>query len=371
METKEKVRHAWVRWAVAAGIPAIALAVFYLFAGYRGFANAAVKYVSRPAKDLLGTVFSIVPFSVMELEYIIAGVFVIWFLVRTVLLVIKSDAKWRTLARRAAVLVLVAAYLFTAYLWLLGIDYRSDSFEDKSGMDAGAVTTEDLYAVARYFILRAAETAGGVTRDPEGHFAEDMDGYFAGSKTIYGYLEEEFSFLTARSRTPKKMLLFSKISSYMGFTGVYFPFSGESSINIDAPGCLIPFTIAHELAHQRGVYAEQEANFVGIAACLSSGDPVYIYSGYLSGAIYLTNALYKADPDRWYGLREAITGGMAVDWNDNNAYWRGFETKVTEVSEAVYDGYLRAYGQELGMRSYGACVDLLVAYYIDAARAVG
>ena len=31
-------------------------------------------------------------------------------------------------------------------------------------------------------------------------------------------------------------------------------------------------------------------------------------------------------------------------------------------------GFLQSYSQELGLRSYGACVDLLVNYYADAAR---
>jgi hypothetical protein len=150
----------------------------------------------------------------------------------------------------------------------------------------------------------------------------------------------------------------------MGFTGVYFPFTGESSINIDAPACLIPFTISHELAHQRGIYSEQEANFIGIAACLTSGNTVYAYSGYLSGSIYLLNALYKADKDLWTQLRSLITGNMLVDWLDNNEYWSKMESAVTSASETVYDTYLKANGQELGMRSYGACVDLLVTYYL-------
>ena len=34
-----------------------------------------------------------------------------------------------------------------------------------------------------------------------------------------------------------------------------------------------------------------------------------------------------------------------------------------QVSEKVYDTMLKSYGQELGVRSYGAVVDLLIAWY--------
>ena len=54
---------------------------------------------------------------------------------------------------------------------------------------------------------------------------------------------------------------------------------------------------------------------------------------------------------------------MLTDLQDNNAYWSQYETPVSEVSEKVYDSYLKANGDPLGMKSYGACVDLLVNYY--------
>ena len=39
------------------------------------------------------------------------------------------------------------------------------------------------------------------------------------------------------------------------------------------------------------------------------------------------------------------------------------------ATNTVYEGFLQSYEQTLGMRSYGACVDLLVSYYKEAARA--
>ena len=35
---------------------------------------------------------------------------------------------------------------------------------------------------------------------------------------------------------------------------------------MDAPACLIPSTIAHELSHQRGIASEQECNFLAVLA---------------------------------------------------------------------------------------------------------
>ena len=368
VKTKKKSRLGVIA-AVAAPV-ALAL-LFLLLSPSRGFANFVTAWFSRPVKALLGTVFGVIPLSVMELEYIAAFLFILIWNIRTVALAIRREDGLRLALRRTGVFLLVIAYLLVFFLWCFAIDYRSDSFSERSGLEAGPVETEDLYVVTKYFVQSAAQYASEVKRDGDLHWAEELDGYLGSSKYIYENLNSEFPFLSARSRVPKKMYLTSRISSWMGFTGVYFPFSGESNINIEAPGPFIPQTICHELAHQKGVYAEQEANFVGIAAAIASGDPVYVYSGLLAGSVHLANALAAADAKLWRELVPLMSDEMRTDWNDNHAYWQQFEGKVEEVSSKVYDGYLKAQGQELGIRSYGACVDLLVEYYADMAHAGG
>ena len=368
METLEKPvkrRHAL---AAALGVAAVLAALFPALAPIKPAANFITRFFSRPVKTALGTVFGLLPFSVMELEYIAALVFTVVYAVRTAVLAVRGEKKLRILARRTLLFLVIAAYLFVFFLWCFAIDYRSDSFARRSGMEAPPVEISDLYAVTKLFVRNASVYASDVRRDGGLHWAEDLDEILDKSEYIYENLSFEYPFLPAKSRIPKKMYLTSRLSSWMGFTGVYFPFSGESNINIDAPGPFIPETVCHELAHQKGVYSKQEANFVGIRAAIASGDPVYAYSGLLAGAVHLSNALYAVSPDLWWEIEPLMSEEMRTDWNDNNAYWKQFEGKVEEVSSKVYDGYLKAQGQEMGIRSYGACVDLLVEYYADMAR---
>ena len=49
-----------------------------------------------------------------------------------------------------------------------------------------------------------------------------------------------------------KIILNSKLLSYTNITGIYSPFTGEANINTNQPSTSIPFTILHEMAHQRG-----------------------------------------------------------------------------------------------------------------------
>ena len=78
--------------------------------------------------------------------------------------------------------------------------------------------------------------------------------------------------------------------------------------------------------------------------------------------IYLANALYSADAERWRAVRETLDERVVADLRASSAYWAQFEGPVDTVSNAVYDGFLKSYGT-IGVKSYGACVDLLVAYF--------
>ena len=76
---------------------------------------------------------------------------------------------------------------------------------------------------------------------------------------------------------------------------------------------------------------------------------------------YNTANYLKADP--LLGTNEdfaALCAEAQADMADNNAYWKQWEGPVKETGEKVYTAFLQGYGQKLGMRSYGACVDLLV-----------
>ena len=106
----------------------------------------------------------------------------------------------------------------------------------------------------------------------------------------------------------------------------------------------LPVTIAHEYAHQRGVAAEQEANFVGIMASIASGRPAYVYSGWLYGYQHLSNALYRADPEAASACMAELPAAARADFVYNNAYWASWEGPIREVGETVYDNFLRSYG---------------------------
>ncbi len=323
----------------------------------------AVSSFTQGMKDGYAGLWYLFPFSVVEWFYVafILGVMA-WIAVLFYRLRTRKGRRWDTFYGGALGLACLFLTTYGFYCVTWGVNYYADGFQVKSGIYAQPVTAGELERVTLYFTEKLAETAGQVRRDEDGVFAVPREEIFDQSARVYDNLSQEFPFLARRDRMPKKMF-FSRLFSAMNFTGFYSPYTGESNLNVDSPACLLPANIAHELAHQRGIASEQECNFLAVAAAVSSEDPAYQYSGYLMGYIHLSNALYRADPERWAEIRGLLPEEAAADLRYHSAYWAQFEGLTAKVSTAIYDNALRSYGQTAGIQSYGTVVDLLVAYY--------
>ena len=332
----------------------------------RGLMNGFADRITTPLKGALGRLCALTSLSVMELLYVLAGAAALVYVVGSVIAVVKARGRRGQRAYGAVLLaadVCLTVYALFCLMW--GVNYWTDSFQDRSGITAQPVAAEDLEAVTAYFAQQLADTADSVPRDENGVYAVPKEQILAESRLVYGGVTEQFPFLDFRD-TGVKAVRCSRFMSIMGFTGVYFACIGESNVNVDSPACLLPSTVAHELAHQRGIAWEQECNFLGVLASVTSGMPDYVYSGWLLGFIHLGNALYETDPEAYWAIRNALPETVSADLRDNNAYWDQFRDNVVEkVSDTVYDAALKSYGDANGMKSYSMVVELLVAYYKD------
>ena len=343
--------------------------VYLVIRRNKAWMNAVSAHVTGPLRRAIGSLCYRTDASVMEwlcvLAVLVAAGYVIW----CIMAVGRARGRRGQRLYTAVLGALCAGLTFWSILcFLWGMDSYAATFQERSGLTARAVSVEELESVTAYFVDMLSGTADEVPRDENGLFAVSRTDILAAAPAAYSGLTAQWPFLESVDQPPKAAH-FSRIMSLMDFTGVYCPFTGESNVNVDSPAVLLPATAAHELAHQRGFSSEQECNFLAIAASTSCSNAVYAYSGYLLGYIHLGNALYSADQERWQMVYDSLPETVKADMAENNRYWAQFaDSGVKKVSNQVYDAFLKTYGQEQGLKSYGTVVDLLVAYYGETAE---
>ena len=272
-------------WGAALVLPTLLVLLFETRKWDRALMDRWVSGVMAPLEQQLGRFWGQISWcSAAELltALLLAGC-VLWLIWTVAGLLRRRDG--RAFGRRLLALAAVLLWLWCGFCWMWNAAYYASSFQEKSGLRVQPYPVETLIQVTALFAQRAAEFSTQVERDENGRFAVSRDEILARGPEVYENVVREYPFLALEGQTAAKPIFFSRLQSRLGFTGVYFPFTGEANVNVDAPVCLLPATVAHEMAHQRMVASEQEANFVGILAAVTSGDPVYQYSGYLMGLI--------------------------------------------------------------------------------------
>lgn len=320
----------------------------------------------RPVHRTLAVLNDHLPLSVAELLIGLAVITILVYIIYTIIKLIRCGGRLKRLY--AAVINLLAAGLavYAGFCMLWGVYYYGDDFMTRSGLKNDNISVEQLETVTEYFAALVNEYSSQVPRDADGNYVADRDAILRRSNEVYANVEETLPCLSGPA-VRAKGVYFSRVMSYTDFTGFFFPFTAEANVNTDFPPALFASTVAHELAHQRGVAKEQEANFAAVLASLEYGDAEYCYSACVLAYTHLGNALYSADYDAWKSIYLTLNEDVRRDFAANREYWAQFETPVQKVSNTVYEGFLYSYDQSMGLKSYGACVDLLVNYYYEQA----
>lgn len=352
-------RRGYLLWL--AGLAAF-FAVWFSLRNCREAMNWLCGCAILPLEQAIARLCGTISVSVAEV-LILSGIIVamIW-LAQQVRYLLCRPQRGRRLAAMGLTALCTALSIYAGYCLLWGGFYKADSFQDKSGLYARGGTVEELTALTERFAQQVSALSTQVARDENGCFAVPRQEIFGDAMAAYDGVTALFPCLTAPQTAPKAFVS-SRGLGYLGFSGFYFPFTGEANLNDESSAAFLPANICHEMAHQQGIASEQECNFVAIAAATTADSAAYRYSGALMGYVHLSNALYRADSDAWQTVRDTLPDTVIADMRQNNAYWAQFEGVVSEAANSLYDGFLKSHGLSDGIQSYGMVVDLLLAYY--------
>jgi len=321
----------------------------------------------------LGALSSGISFSVAECLVAVTGGLLATLVVLLVFRLLRDRTGLRRLASGIVANGLFAGglgYAFFLVAW--GFNYSREPFASNAGLVVTPVAVAEVEALAGFLVAQANEQREGLPENEEG--ALRIEGGFASvsSRVEAGYemVARSFPWLSGFASRPKPVLL-SPLLSRLGISGIFSPFTGEPNVNTTLPDAEQPYSAAHEVAHQRGIAREDEANYVAYLACVRHPDRDFRYSGWSNAAQYTLAALYRADPAAHARAFASWSPAARRDLLALKAWSDRYRGRATDVGRRVNDAYLKAQGQADGVRSYGRMVDLLLAERRKEARANG
>jgi hypothetical protein len=272
------------------------------------------------------------------------------------------EGRGRRLLRLGARALALAGALYLVFLVSWGLNYRRPPLAALASLPGGGGTAAELQSLSAELIAGANALRGGLPEDAQG-VMRLAGGRRAALDAAHDGLERagERLFPLRGPRVRPKPALSSGVLSYLGIAGIFVPYTGEAHVNAWLPDVDLPFAASHELAHQRGLAREDEANYAAAVACRAHPAPEFRYSGALISSAYVQAALASVDRPAAAALEAARSEAARRDLRAMAEWSKRYRSRLTDVSERVNDTYLRSQGQPLGVRSYGAMVDLLLA----------
>lgn len=358
------------RWLPAACLPiwavTLAAAVCHIvFLFNRSFADWFNENISAVCRSITAYLTGWIPFSLAETIILSLPVTVTALLVFCIR---KANRGKRYMIRVICGLLAVLAVLYTLFVATFAAGYRGTTVDKKLGLDRQEVSAKQLYETAMIVVNRLNILADGVyyVQDVGSVRPYDHEKAVALCQDSYEKLAGRYDFLPVL-QVPVKQIMSSSFMTYTHISGMYTYFTGEANLNTNYPYFVNMYTTAHEMAHQRGIARENEANFLAYLVCIGSEDIYMQYSGYLNMYEYLMSPLYMASPELYYEVARSLDSRVRYDLQCYSEFFDKYrDNAAAEVSDAVNNTYLVLQGAAEGTRSYGMVVDLAVAYHLRA-----
>ena len=316
------------------------------------YSRGIYMYVSKFLRWTLGGL----PLSFGDLMYGFVLVFVFWWLVRHRKRFVSDSKAWFI-----DVFAFVSIIYFAFHLcW--GLNYYRVPLYKTLNLKA-SYTTEQLVEVSERLIQKANAIHVQIATHDSLMIEVSYTKLDLLKRAPEGYLAlgDVFSNLEYEPVSVKKSM-FSLPLTYMGFSGYLNPWFNEAQVNSCIPVYKFATTTTHEIAHQLGFAAENEANFIGFLAAINNSDIYFKYCGYTFGLKYCLNEIYRRDKARYHAVVKELHPGVLKNYEEVRLFWQSHQNPTEPFFKSFYSGFLKANKQSKGIASYSYVVALLVNY---------
>ncbi len=318
------------------------------------YSNGIFPAISRSMR----TFFGWIPFSIGDLLYL----FIVFILLRFVFKLFqkKTHRKPITLLKITGFLSII--YFLFHLLW--GLNYYRIPLSKKmfhstqNGVDSIALIT---------FTKRVIKQINSLQLSIENDSTQMVIQPYSFKKqqliAIHSFdnISKELSFLKYKKPSIKHSL-FSLPLTYMGFSGYINPFTLETQVNNLHTKVNKPTTILHEMSHQIGYAAENEANFIACITALKSKDVYFKYAGLFMALRHCMYDVYRLDKQTYLQLNKTLNKGIIANLQVLRNFNNRYKNPLEPIFKISYNLFLKANNQHHGIQSYSYMVALLMAY---------
>ena len=297
--------------------------------------------------SVVGPTVSWFPLSITELYYITIGIIILVSIIQLIKRFVKHKPvegvkKILKIANiiTATLLTYTITFEFGYKREPVDLPFYSEKVENSEFKDIYNYFAEDLnYCISQ---LEFTEEGDLVINKSIREISELVE-------KSYDIIDSDYFFKTTVHAKP---MMSSVIYRELQITGITFAPFGEANVNYLATSLEIPVTIAHELAHTKGVMRENEANQVAFYVCLNSEDVYLRFSAY---ALYfyqmsiMTSSSYMNKADRESLV--LIDSNYYLSRQYASKYWKDHDL-MEKIGDWFNNLYIKSSGDPNGTASY-------------------
>ena len=319
----------------------------------RYYSNGIYPYISKGFRYMLGWI----PFSFGDFVYAFGFIYIIRWFYKNRKRLRKDTKQWFIDVFAAVSIIYFAFHLFWGMNYYRLPLYKSLNLKPE-------YTTEQLVTITKQLIIKSNKIHQDIIKNDTLPIVipYSKSGILSTAPSGYSHLKTNFSRLEYYPKSIKKSL-FSLPLTYMGFSGYLNPLTNEAQVDALIPKYLFPTTALHEIAHQLGYAAENEANFIGCLAAMNHEDIYYKYSGYTFALRFCLNEINRRDEALFDSLLKTVNKGVLKNFKETRDFWELYENPAEPMFKKTYSSYLKANMQDKGMESYSYVVALFVNYF--------